>query len=136
MALGRLDHYSIRTTRLAATETFYTEVLGLSVGARPAFKFPGLWLYNGDRAVVHVVGIDRDNPQPLIDYLGEKALEDADETGSIDHIAFTAEDFSGMKARFAAAGCSFRERMVPSMNLAQIFLEDPNGVTIELNFPG
>jgi catechol 2,3-dioxygenase-like lactoylglutathione lyase family enzyme len=41
MALGRLDHYSIRTTRLAATEAFYTEVLGLSVGARPAFKFPG-----------------------------------------------------------------------------------------------
>ena len=86
--------------------------------------------------MVHVVGIDRDNPQPLIDYLGEKALEDADETGSIDHIAFTAEDFAGMKARFAAAGCAFRERMVPSMNLAQIFLEDPNGVTIELNFPG
>ena len=41
-----------------------------------------------------------------------------------------------MKARFNAAGCAFRERLVPSLNLAQLFLEDPNGVTIELNFPG
>ena len=136
MTLGRLDHYSIRTTRLRETERFYTEVLGLKVGPRPEFKFPGIWLYNGDLAVVHVVGIDRANPQPLIDYLGEKALEDADETGSIDHIAFVAQDLPGMKARFAAAGCAFRERLIPNMNLAQLFLEDPNGVTIELNFPG
>jgi len=84
---------------------------------------------------VHVVGIDRANPQPLIDNLGEKALEEADETGSIDHIAFVAQDLAGMKARFNAAGCAFREGLVPSMNLAQLFLEDPNGVTIELNSP-
>jgi len=135
MSLGRLDHYSIRTTRLADTEKFYTEVMGLEVGPRPSFKFPGVWLYNGGQAVVHVVGIDKSNPQPLIDYLGEKALTDADETGSVDHIAFQATDFEGMKKRFAAAGHAPRERLVPSMNLAQLFLEDPNGVTIELNFP-
>jgi len=71
----------------------------------------------------------------LIDYLGESALKEADETGSIDHIAFVAQDLAGMKAHFTAAGCVYRERLVPSMNLAQLFLEDPNGVTIELNFP-
>jgi catechol 2,3-dioxygenase-like lactoylglutathione lyase family enzyme len=135
MSLGTLDHYSVRTTRLRETVNFYTQVLGLEAGYRPEFKFPGVWLYNAGHAVVHVVGIDRSNPQPLIDYLGEKALTEADETGSIDHIAFVAQDFAGMKARFSAAGCAFRERMVPSMNLAQLFLEDPNGVTIELNFP-
>jgi catechol 2,3-dioxygenase-like lactoylglutathione lyase family enzyme len=135
MSLAKLDHYSVRTTRLAETEHFYTSVLGLQTGLRPAFKFPGVWLYNAGQAVVHVVGIDRANPQPLIDYLGEKALDDADETGSIDHIAFVAQDLEGMRARFTAAGCAFRERTVPSLNLAQIFLEDPNGVTIELNFP-
>jgi catechol 2,3-dioxygenase-like lactoylglutathione lyase family enzyme len=136
MALGRLDHLSIRTTRLAETEAFYTKVLGLEVGARPAFKFPGLWLYNGDKAVVHVVGIDRANPQPLIDYLGEKALEDADETGSVDHVAFVAENYPAMKAHFEAIGIPYRARTVPSMHLEQLFVDDPNGVTIELNFPG
>jgi catechol 2,3-dioxygenase-like lactoylglutathione lyase family enzyme len=135
MPLGKIDHYSVRTTRLEETERFYTTVLGLEPGPRPAFKFPGIWLYNAGEAVVHVVGIDRANPQPLIDYLGEKALADADETGSIDHIAFVALDLEAMKARFTAAGCPFRERTVPSLNLAQVFLEDPNGVTIELNFP-
>lgn len=135
MPLAKLDHYSVRTTRLTETERFYTEVLGLRVGPRPAFKFPGIWLYHGAQAVVHVVGIDRADPQPLIDYLGEKGLQDADETGSIDHIAFVAQDFEGMRAHFAAIGCPYRERMVPTMNLAQLFVDDPNGVTVELNFP-
>ena len=45
MAVERLDHYTIRTADLDATRCFYTEVLGLSVGPRPAFTFPGLWLY-------------------------------------------------------------------------------------------
>ena len=115
MSLGTLDHYSIRTTRLAETERFYTDALGLQAGPRPEFKFPGIWLLiTLAQAVVHVVGIDRANPQPLIDYLGEKALEKADDTGSIDHIAFVAEDLAGMKARFNAAGYAFRERLVPS----------------------
>jgi hypothetical protein len=30
----------------------------------------------------------------------------------------------------------FRERNVPSLNLFQIFLDDPSGVVIELNYPG
>ena len=47
-----------------------------------------------------------------------------------------AQDLAGMKARFNAAGRAIRERLGPSMNLAQLFLEDPKGVTIELNFPG
>ena len=135
MSLGKLDHCSIRTSNLAETERFYTHVLGLQVGPRPEFKFPGIWLYNAGQAVVHVVGIDRDNPQPLIDYLGEKALADATDSGSIDHIAFVAADLAGMKARFTAAGQPFRERLVPGMNLAQLFVDDPNGITIELNFP-
>ena len=47
MPLSRLDHYSIRTAQLAKTERFYTEVLGLEVGPRPNFPFPGVWLHQG-----------------------------------------------------------------------------------------
>jgi catechol 2,3-dioxygenase-like lactoylglutathione lyase family enzyme len=136
MPLGRLDHYSIRTTRLEETRRFYVEVLGLEAGPRPQFNFPGIWLYNGGASVVHVIGIDPDNPQALIEYLGEKGMDAEPGTGTIDHIAFVAQDVEGMRARFHAAGVEVRERTVPSMSLHQIFLEDPNGVTIELNFPG
>ncbi|MDT7952905.1 MAG: VOC family protein [Acetobacteraceae bacterium] len=135
MSITRLDHYSIRTTDLAATERFYADILGLEVGPRPNFPFPGVWLYQGGIAVVHVVGIDPNDSSGLKDYLGDKAA-DTSGTGTIDHVAFVGNDVEAMRAKFRAAGVHYRDRTVPAMNLEQVFLEDPNGVTIELNFPG
>lgn len=135
MSISRLDHYSIRTTDLDRTRRFYTEIIGLAVGPRPTFPFPGVWLYNGDQAVVHVVGIDVNDPKGLADYLGDRGLEDQDGTGTIDHVAFLCGDVDGMRARFKAAGVVTREREVASLRLLQVFIEDPNGVTLELNFP-
>ena len=134
MSIKRLDHYSIRTTDVRATEVFYRDVLGFAAGPRPNFPFPGVWMYQNDIAVVHVVGIDPNDTAGLKDYLGDKAA-DAKGTGTIDHVAFVGADVEGMRARFRAAGVPFRDRTVPSLNLEQVFLEDPNGVTIELNFP-
>lgn len=135
MPLSRLDHYSIRTTELAATEAFYTGILGLTVGPRPSFNFPGVWLYQGGIAVVHVVGINPNDPSGLKDYLGDKGMDGAKGTGTIDHIAFLGSDVEAMRERFRAAGVPYRDRFVASLNLAQVFVEDPNGVTIEMNFP-
>ena len=132
--LERLDHYSIRTTDLESTRTFYTDVLGLEVGPRPDFPFPGVWLYQNGIAVVHVVGIDPNDSAGLTDYLGDGPA-DAFGTGTIDHVAFLGRDFAVMKGRFEAAGMPFRERKVPNMALMQLFIDDPNGITIELNFP-
>ncbi len=135
MPVNRLDHYSIRTARLADTERFYTKVLGLTVGPRPNFDFPGVWLYQDNVAVVHVIGIDPSDASGLKDYLGDKGMDSAPGTGTIDHVAFIGADVDAMRDRFRAAGVPFRDRLVPSLNLEQVFLEDPNGVTIELNFP-
>jgi catechol 2,3-dioxygenase-like lactoylglutathione lyase family enzyme len=134
MGIERLDHYSIRTTDVEGTRRFYTEVLGFEVGKRPNFPFPGVWLYQGGIAVVHVVGIDPNDTAGLQDYLGDKG-GDAGGTGTIDHVAFLGRDIDGMRAHFEQVAVPFRERTVPNMNLKQIFLEDPNGVTIELNYP-
>lgn len=134
MAIERLDHYSIRTADVESTRQFYTEVLGFEVGPRPNFPFPGVWLYQGGIAVVHVVGIDKNDAAGLQDYLGDKAGDDTG-TGTIDHIAFLGRDIDGMRAHFEQVEVPFRERTVPNMHLKQIFLEDPNGVTIELNYP-
>ena len=135
MAIDRLDHYSIRTFNLAATEQFYTQVMGFEVGPRPEFPFPGIWLYMAGRAVVHVIGIDPNDTKGLHEYLGDKGIDGATGGGAIDHIAFVGQDYEGLKQQFAAKEIAFRERLVPSLNLAQLFLEDPSGVTIELNFP-
>jgi hypothetical protein len=34
-----------------------------------------------------------------------------------------------------AENIAWRDRTVPSLGLHQVFIEDPSGVTIELNFP-
>ncbi len=109
--------------------------MGFEVGPRPAFKFPGVWLYQGGIAVVHVVGIDPNDPAGLVEYLGDKGMDAEPGTGTIDHVAFLCDGMDTMRAHFQAKGVEFRERQVPSLSLTQLFLEDPNGVTLELNFP-
>jgi catechol 2,3-dioxygenase-like lactoylglutathione lyase family enzyme len=133
MPIETLDHYSVRTTDVDATRDFYTDVVGLHVGPRPNFPFPGAWLYKGEQAVVHVIGIDPTDASGLQDYLGDRAGA-TEGTGTFDHIAFVATDIDGMRTHFTEKGVPFRERDVPGLALKQIFLTDPNGVTIELNY--
>ena len=134
MPLTSLEHCAIRTVKLEETKDFYTEALGLRIGDRPDFPFPGYWLYLGDTAVVHLVGIDPDDPQGLIDTLGDVDIDSLDGTGSFDHVAFNASDAPELLDRLRRLGIPLRERQVPNLNLFQIFIEDPNGVTIEVNY--
>ena len=139
MSIAKLAHYSIRSTRLEASRKFYVDVLGLQEGFRPPFAFPGHWLYRGgDEAefgIVHLIGVDKDDPQGLIAYLGDKGEEGLHGSAAVDHLAFLATNLPDMHRRLDEAGCIYRERTVPSLGLHQVFVEDPSGVTIELNYP-
>jgi catechol 2,3-dioxygenase-like lactoylglutathione lyase family enzyme len=139
MALS-LNHYSIRTTELAACERFYCGLLGLVVGPRPPFPFPGLWLYAGDTSVwanacVHIIGIDRNDPEGLQQYLGDRDEASLQGSGALDHVAFFATGLAQTLQRLRDQGVPARERTVPLLNLHQVFVDDPNGVVVELNFP-
>ncbi len=136
----QLNHFSIRTLDLQACQRFYCDVLGLTVGPRPPFPFPGLWLYAGDtalysNAVVHIIGIDRSDPAGLQQYLGERSEASLQGTGAVDHLAFFSTGLAPTLARLREHGVPFRERTVPVLELHQVFVEDPHGVVIELNFP-
>lgn len=140
MPIGRLDHFSIRTLDIEASRRFYTGVMGFNVGFRPPFQFPGIWLYNGAQypettGVVHIIGIDPDDPQGLKDYLGDRDVASLQGTGTVDHMAFTATGLDDMRRRLNSHNVAFRERTVPSLGIHQVFFEDPSGVTIELNYP-
>jgi catechol 2,3-dioxygenase-like lactoylglutathione lyase family enzyme len=135
MTLTRLDHFSIRASDVEKTRDFFVQVLGLTDGERPPFKFPGAWIYCGDQPVIHVIGIDPNDKSGLVEYLGDRDETALTGTGAIDHLAFMAEDLDAMRARLATAGIATREREVPMLGLRQIFVDDPNGVTIEINFP-
>ena len=135
-----LNHYSIRTTDVDASRDFYAHVLGLTVGPRPDFPFPGVWMYRGDHAdmnnaVVHIIGIDQKKTPGLHDYLGERPEAGLQGTGAIDHIAFNADNLGAMLAHLNTHATPFRERTVPGIGLHQLFLHDPQGVMVELNYP-
>lgn len=135
-----LNHFSIRTTDLAATRAFYVDLLGLVEGPRPDFPFPGHWLYQGPtdsyaNAAVHVIGIDPADPSGLQNYLGERDAARLSGSGAVDHVAFFATGLPDMLARLRAHGIAPRERTVPGVGLHQLFLDDPSGVVVELNFP-
>lgn len=147
MEIKRVDHYSIRTPDLEASRRFYTEVIGLKVGPRPPFNFPGYWLYSGEPPAdlrnsarnygfVHLMGFDRDNPQSLNDYVGDRNPAASDGgTGALDHVAFAATGREAMIERCRRHKVEFFERAVPLLGLHQMFIKDPNGVMIELNYP-
>lgn len=124
MAIVKPAHFSIRTADLEASRRFYTDVLRLRVGFRPPFNFPGLWLYpahdESEFGAVHLI---------------EQRDAARQGSGSVDHIAFHATDWPGMRQRCDALGVPYQVQHVPSLNLIQVFLEDPSGVTIELNYP-
>ncbi len=135
-----LNHYSIRTADLAACERFYAGVLGLVVGPRPPFPFPGLWLYAGDTSVwanacVHIVGIDPNDPSGLQGYLGDREVGSLQGSGAVDHVAFFVSGLADMLGRLRAQGLAWRERQVPLLGLHQVFVDDPTGIVVELNFP-
>lgn len=131
MGVLALEHVTIRCAQLQRTRDFYVEVMGLSDGARPNFPFRGHWLYLGGVPVVHLV----EASDKAASWGGEIVSPDAaNGTGSFDHLAFRGDDANAMKDRLQKAGMRFRERMVPGGAISQIFVPDPEGVVVEINF--
>ena len=122
MSVGLLDHYNVKTGDLAATVSFYENVLGLENGERPNFAFPGAWMYSEGQAVLHLIDISGTDETPSTN------------TGCIDHIAFVSKGFEAMKSHLEAGNFEYESRIVPGGKLWQIFVRDPNGVLIELNY--
>ena len=119
MLVDKLEHYNIVTEKLDETVAFYEEIVGLAKGERPNFAFPGAWLYAGEEPVVHLM------------QLGEAR---APGSGSIDHVAFRGSDYAAYKAHLEAAGVDYDERYVEDAAMHQLFIRDPNGVKVEINF--
>jgi len=131
MPLGGLQHYTIEPQDLEKTKDFYVDVLGLENGERPPLGFPGYWLYSGGQAIVHLMG-PRTPLEGIVVRGTQKKFED---TGRLDHIAFAASDVDGVRKRLKAKNVQFREQIVPRTGDTQIFLYDPDGIGVELNFP-
>lgn len=125
MKMRGVHHVNIgcRDSDLPAIEKFYCEGLGLTVGHRPDFPNKGLWLYNGDHPLVHVVA--RFKPDwPGID----------EKHSGYDHAAYAVNGVQQFRERLQNIGVAFDEQNVPDAGF-QMFMRDPVGNKVELNFP-
>jgi len=133
MPLSHIEHFLLQTTDMEKTRKWYVEVLGMRVGPNPDFKFPVFWLYLGDKDVVHVTEGGKGVSENRKKYVGQQS-DAASGTGVVDHIAFRATGLREMIAHLKSLKVDFKQRQVDDQGLYQLFMFDPNGVKIELNY--
>ena len=128
MAIAGLNHFNIMGSRslIGDVRAFYVDVIGLSEGWRPDFDFEGHWLYAGDAPILHLMVSE------------EGAVTDegglSSTTGHLDHIALTAADLMAVESRLIELGQVYKKKVIPGFNVTQLFLHDPIGLGVELNF--
>jgi catechol 2,3-dioxygenase-like lactoylglutathione lyase family enzyme len=121
-----LDHLLVLTDDIDATRDFWCEALDLDVGERPPLEFPGYWLYGADGGpCVHVA--ERAAYEQHSQRIGIPAS-----AGPVEHVAFDAPDYDAALGRMALGGIRAHQNEVPGV-MRQLFVEDPNGVKIEIN---
>ncbi len=122
MPLVKLDHVNVRTTQLDAMIDWYTTVLEMRSGDRPDFPFPGAWMYANDTATVHLVEIE-----------GAPAAG-AESELKLEHFAFTATDMTAFEKKLKTLGERYQRSDVPSTNIVQFNVWDPDGNHIHIDF--
>jgi catechol 2,3-dioxygenase-like lactoylglutathione lyase family enzyme len=136
MPITELNHFLLVAKDLERTKDFYQRVLGLELAERPDFGFPGYWLKTGDHICVHLASQE---PNEIRDqFLLKKHPKGTSGSGSVDHIAFLAQNASEVRDRIRKNKVEMHFRSFPDAKppLFQIFLKDPDDVTVELNFLG
>jgi catechol 2,3-dioxygenase-like lactoylglutathione lyase family enzyme len=121
MPLVGLDHVNIAGSAplIERCRAFYVDVLGLTQGPRPAFRSRGFWLYASGSPIVHLTEKEHDAP-------GARA--------ALDHFAFLCQGLEDTMARLTKHGIEFELDPARDTKPAQLFLQDPAGVSVELNF--
>ena len=129
MAVNGLDHINIQTRTLAETVRFFADVLDLTPGDPPNGLDPARiqWMFDGTgRALFHL-------STPGSQATGDAAATGKD-TGALHHIALDCSGHGAMIERLDRLRVAYRCTEVPSIDLKQVFIHEPNGVLLELNF--
>jgi catechol 2,3-dioxygenase-like lactoylglutathione lyase family enzyme len=141
MVVRSLEHYNLRTTKFAETVKFYDDALDMKARRAPMAPahFPATWIYDDSGvAAIHLTPVDPADPEKsyakISRYRGGEPDAAFEGSGAIDHVAFECEEYDAIKSRLQSMKLDFVENAFPSANLRQIFVKDPNGVTLELNF--
>jgi len=116
-----LNHINIETADIDRSASFYTDVLGLVSGERPEFDRPGHWMYMDNMPIVHII-----SPLP------DNKLLTGSKHAAISHFALRIKNFEAMKEHLINLSIPYTEVDVPGSDRRQFFINDPDGVVVEL----
>ena len=116
-----LNHINIETADIDRSASFYTDVLGLVSGERPEFDRPGHWMYMDNMPIVHII-----TPLP------DNKLLTGSKHAAISHFALRIKDFEAMREHLINLSIPYTEAGVPGSDRRQFFINDPDGVVVEL----
>jgi catechol-2,3-dioxygenase len=124
MTVLGIAHYNFRLERalMEKVRDFYVEVVGLSVGPRPAASIHGFWLYAGACDLLHLAEED-----PI-----DKRRPGSEMT--FDHVALNCSDWPAQRRQLVAHSVPFVEERDPEIRRLQVFFRDPAGNGVELIF--
>jgi catechol 2,3-dioxygenase-like lactoylglutathione lyase family enzyme len=129
-----MEHVLVLSDDIQRTRDFYCDVVGLEVGERPPLAFPGYWLYadSGGPSCIHIA--ERRAYAAHAAGLGLHVPSEDAGVGPVDHVAFRASsgNYDGLLERLSRAGIEAVTNAVPG-GPRQVFIEDPNGVRVEIN---
>lgn len=128
-----LNHINIRTPDFQQTVAFLRDALDMMATAIPGHDKieAAAWLRDESGfPVLHVASAD-------LPYAPGEVLPPVAPRGSgaIHHVALTCSGYEAMRKRLEEQAIDFREN-VPEPGVRQIFVIDPTGITLELNFSG
>lgn len=132
MALTKLEHFLVLTNDIHTTRDFYRDILGCTEGFRADLGFPGYWLYLGETPVIHIAEWLTYTEHSLEQ--GIPVTSKSESTGAFDHIAFNGANAQEMIDLLNANEITYQRNDVPMVGLVQLFIFDPNGIKIELNY--
>ncbi len=130
MRVKALDHVNIFTEDLAGTVKFYTEMFDLSVRDGPVPLRPDQvqWICDAEnRPILHINTTGA--PQAF-----KRDARPGPTTGAVHHVALNCVGAPDLLARLDARKLTYAVNDIASIGLKQIFVHDPNGVLLELNF--
>ncbi len=120
MKIDMLEHVNIRSLDIHRLEEWYGRILGLQRGYRPPFAATGIWLYRGEWPMVHLLAVSEDpehtNPR-------------------LEHFAFRATGLESFLDLLTAEDVPYSTVRAPEARMLQVYIEDPDGNTMHLDFP-
>jgi len=125
MRVNRIDHINLRTSQLEETCQFYERLLELRRGRAAGMdQDRNAWMYDeGGRPIIHINMPEEGEHEP-----------EPGSTGKLHHVALDCRGYDELMQRVKNLGVYHETNYIDEIGLRQVFLYDPNGVRLELNF--